>query len=521
MDTTQPSPAEMLSQQLLAARAYDESLRERAAGGDVIHIPETGRTISAAYEQLRNATEYSEEHLRMQRAIRRFYKRSFFLLKKRPQEISQELIVELSLAGYLKSDQFGTHAVQAITSLTDEQLHLYGRMREAHVPQGRAMDWTLGVMSVKTEQLLNPHSYHAVLISFVYNHFLQQFNKDQLAHTPAEYTAYETSLYVAVHRELIKSDIDTIRTDLLRSLDHNVDTQTYVAQNEYIQKLYTSSLTLRLRRIVSRNSAPFRILKAMVEENQGIATALTSPEQFLPMYSNQIEKEYAAIDRRLTNGVIRSVIFLLITKTIIGLGVEVPSDLALYGTVAILPLVINLLFPPLYMATMRLGVTMPTSKDASATQQYMSDLLYYGKVPLFRIREPKPFSFFRKIIYTLLFFVPFAAVLYLLQRLAFSPVQMVIFFIFFSTASFLGFRLSNMARELKLARRQSGILTIMQDFFYLPFIRLGQWLAGKYAKVNAINEFLDIAIELPLTSALRFTRLTLRFLNEKHEEFYY
>ena len=45
-----------------------------------VHVAGVGGTISTAYEQLRNAAEYTEEHLLLQRTIRRFYKRnlSFF-----------------------------------------------------------------------------------------------------------------------------------------------------------------------------------------------------------------------------------------------------------------------------------------------------------------------------------------------------------------------------------------------------------------------------------------------------------
>jgi hypothetical protein len=49
---------------------------------------------------------------------------------------------------------------------------------------------------------------------------------------------------------------------------------------------------------------------------------------------------------------------------------------------------------------------------------------------------------------------------------------------------------------------------------------VGQWLSSKYAKINAVAYFLDVAIELPLKTVLRLIRQWTRFLNEKHDEIY-
>jgi len=96
-------------------------------------------------------------------------------------------------------------------------------------------------------------------------------------------------------------------------------------------------------------------------------------------------------------------------------------------------------------------------------------------------------------------------------------VQAVIFFVFLSTASFLGFRLSTMVRELEVLS-STNTLSAIRDFFYLPFILVGQWLSSKYARINAVAFVLDIAIELPLKTVLRLIRQWARFINEKHDQ---
>ena len=77
-----------------------------------------------------------------------------------------------------------------------------------------------------------------------------------------------------------------------------------------------------------------------------------------------------------------------------------------------------------------------------------------------------------------------------------------------------------MIREVELLNKQQGMLSIIRDFFYLPFIAVGQWLSRKYARVNIVAFTLDMAIELPLKTILRLIRQWTRFLNEKHDEIY-
>ncbi len=53
-----------------------------------VHVAGVGKTLSTAYEQLRNAAEYTEEHLLLQRTIRRFFRRNLSFYDKKPLPIS-------------------------------------------------------------------------------------------------------------------------------------------------------------------------------------------------------------------------------------------------------------------------------------------------------------------------------------------------------------------------------------------------------------------------------------------------
>lgn len=514
---------ESLHQQLELARSYDAAVKKHNASGSPLDTPGTGKAISSAYEQLRNAAEYTEGRIILQRAIKRFYKRLLFVVKHRPDKVGQELINELILSGYLKEGQYSTETAKSISNLAVEYMEIYSRLRDAHISSNHAHEWVLSVLSVRTEDLLKPYAYNLALSTFAYEHFLDQLPKNRIVkHDKDAAEDYDISLYVAVHQALLKSSLDVVRTDLLRLFCSDIsDILVYAQWNERIDRLYLSPLTLRLKRLISKNGAPFRILRGLIDDTPNLPDLLYNQVDFMNAFGIQITKEYSRTDRRLNNGLFKSIAFIFITKTIIGIGIEVPFDVLAYGLVSVLPLTINLLFPPLYMASIRLGITMPSSTDARVTLHYIEELLYGDKPVALNLKErAKPYSALAKVASVFLFLIPLAITTYILQHLGFNPLQMLIFFIFFSTASFLGFRLSAIVRELKMSRPKTNLLTLTLDFFYLPFIQLGQWLAGKYARINIVGDFLDIVIELPLKTVLSTLRLWIRFLNEKYDELY-
>jgi hypothetical protein len=521
-----PSLLHMLQQQLEAARSHDASIKAQHKGGQLIHVPGTGKAISSAYEQLRNAAEYTEEHLLLQRAIKRFFNRNFsFFTKKHGNvgNVGEELIVELTQAGYLHNDEFGSETATRIRTLAEHYMQTYSQLRESHVPREDAIDWTLSLLSVEVEELLNPHSRFTAMAYSAYHHFLQIFPKEQFAIKEGEDEKFEISLYIAVHQALLKSDIAIVRHDLMRMYKqspHNMPA--FIQFNRSVNDLYMSKFTHRLKRAVSKYGAPLRIVKSMSDDRDDMADLLQDRERFLDAFDRQVQKEYKQVNSRLTKGIIKSIIFIFITKVIIGLGIEIPYDIWVVGHIALLPLAINLLFPPLYMASLKLGLKVPSLANAQALHDYIDKTLYANEAAITPSRRDviRTASGLSQLLYAILFFIPFVITLYVLTLLNFNIVQMGIFFAFLSTASFFGFRLSSMVRELEIMTHHANFLATIRDFFYLPFILVGQWLSSKYAKINAVGYILDIAIELPLKTVLRLIRQWTRFLNEKHEDLY-
>lgn len=516
----------ILQQQLKAAQDRNAATAAYNQQGELIKVPGIGKALSSAYEQLRNAAEYTEEHLLLQRAIRRYYYRGLSLFTKRSVSVTlgEELIVELTQAGYIQNNSYGTHVALQLQQMVESHMHSYQTMRDQRVSRDKAVDWTLDVLSVATEELLHPHYQLDAIASTAYQHYLQVIPKAAYVETAEDDANYQLCLYIATLSGLLKFDIASTRHHLLQMYQQSLsDLDQYISLNRQIDELYNAPLTQKLKRAIGRHGAPFRVLKSLASAHPTLHELLTDKDAFMQAYHQQVNKEYKDLKKRLNKGIIKSIIFILITKTIIGLGVEVPYDLIFIGSVAMLPLLINLLFPPLYMASLKLGLHMPSKANAEALGTYMEQLLYptdASHLPQHLPIGAKRMSGSTKVLYSILFLIPLSVMVYVLQLLHFNIVQGIIFFIFLSTASFLGFRLSRLIRELELVVKQQNLIANLRDFFYLPFILVGQWISAKYARVNAVAFFLDIAIELPMKSVMRLVRQWTRFLNEKHEELY-
>lgn len=524
MSSSDPEPLfRLLQNQLRAVQKHAQAVQKRNAEGTLIQIPRTGEKLASAYEQFRNAAEYTEEHLLLQRAIRRFYKRNIFVVRRRLDNIGEELVVELTHAGYLRNNSVSDETANAIRQCTKKYMGVYGELRQADVGREHATRWVLDIMSVETEEMLNPHGHLTALAYTAYEYYLRLFPRKKLSLTKGEAEQFEASLYVAIHLALLKSDSANIRQELMEMHKQDPhDTPLFIGFNQSLDTLLSDPFTLRLKRAVSRYGAPLRVLKEMTEGYPDMVDMLDNREAFMAAYDQQVSQEYRRVRQKLSRGITKSVAFLLITKVIVGIAIEIPYDILVLGHVAVVPLVINLLFPSLYIASLWFVIRPPTRANAAALKDSIDAILFSRKPPLYgKIRlGPRQISGLGRIAYGVLFMVPLITIIALLKALGFTFVQGLIFFVFMSTASFLGFRLSRIVRELEIVTKRDSFLESLGDFFYLPFIMIGQWLSSKYARVNAVAYFMDVTIELPLKTMLRLTRQWTRFLNERRDEIY-
>lgn len=496
--------------------------RDRLGGHQqTMHVVGAGGTITAAYEQLRNAAEYAEEHVLLQRAIRRFYRRLFLLRDKSRIETSgEELIVELTHAGYLSNDTVAEATVQEISVLAGSYYGAYEQLHhDKSVSYEQVERWTYQLLAVEVEWRLNDNSQLQVFTQFAHAYFSGTIDHQQLFGEKPENA--DVALYVAVHRALLKSDDASLRLGLIKRFRQSPSQlASYVEVNRHIDTILSSPVSEKLFRVVDRRGAPLRVLRHMIDDNPDFVALLPHRERLLLAFEKQVGSDYQSVYTRVNNGIIKSVVFLVITKFLIGIAVEVPYDYLVFDMVLWTPLLINLLFPPVYMLLLRATMRLPGGANTRRLVEQIDQTLYGGNQSKELVRRPsQKFGAGYNITYGVLFVAVFGGVAYLLWKVFnFDIVHLAIFFIFLSAASFLGFRLSRMIRELESIETHQNGVTLTRDFLYMPFVVVGRYISDKYSKINVVALALDMLIELPLKTILRLIRQWAAFISAKKDQ---
>lgn len=511
-----------LEQYILHARQQSAARFADGKSSDKVHVAGAGGVLTAAYEQLRNAAEYSEEHVLLQRAIRRFYRRLFLSRStSRIEGSGEELVIELTQAGYLPNDSINESTITNINQLAKTYFEAYAQLeKESRLARDKLDDWTIDVLAVEVEQLLNDVNLKMAFAQFAYDYFQSSVDVPALfdGETPAD---SEAALYVAVHMALLKSDQATIRLALLQRYQQSpVQLTSYILFNEEIDKLFDSSTTDRLYRLVDRRGAPLRVLRHLLDSDEDGSLNLSNQDAFMQRYEAQIRSDYESINKHINRGIIKSVVFLIVTKVIIGLAIEVPYDYIVHDKIIWMPLLINLFFPPIYMILLRSTLLLPPTTNTRRLTNQIQNILYgtEGR-QLIRHKPQLSFGATYNIAYAGAFLLVFGGVAWLLWSVfSFELLHLFIFFVFLSTASFLGFRLSRLIREIETIDSEQNSLTITRDFLYMPFVVVGRWISEKYARVNVVAMALDMMIELPLKTILRLIRQWGAFISSKKDE---
>lgn len=487
---------------------------------DFLHIQTTGASLTELYESLRNASQNAEENLQLAHAIHRYIERFFTSdnppLIKRSGEI---LITELTMAGYLANDSIKLSLVDHITSLLRQGVTLRNRLKKNY-NRTQIDRWVIQPMAARIESLLRDHSKDQALANLAFNYFLLAIDIERVTQAERPST-YEATLYMAVQKALLGSDEASIRLNLMdRYGVVAAQYANYAHFNAQIDEAMDSKLLDTLVRIVNRHGAVFRIIGDAIRNDDAFGQHLATEKTFLGPFDAAIQEAYKQANRNVNRGIIRSVIFLIITKFIIGIAAEVPYDLLIHGRVMWLPLAVNLLLPPIYMIVLRLTLVMPDSRNTRALNREASRILYQPlpKRP-FITGYKHNFNKIYNFLYIVLIAAVFCGVGWLLVRFAhFEWIHLLIFFIFISTASYLGFRLSRQIRKIEVGDEAQTTASILRDFIYMPFVAVGQKISETYSKINIVSRAMDMFIELPMRTIIGFLRRWGSFMSTKRDD---
>ncbi|MDO8594111.1 MAG: hypothetical protein Q7R93_01165 [bacterium] len=496
------------------------SVEETQEQGPYISVEQLTGRFGAMYEKLRSLVDYKDYHVIRRSAIKRIVKRRLYL--ERAANIGIALLRELVSSGYLPNNKVPEAKAAVIESITRK----WAFLKREGLPVSLSLDFT----AIEIESFLYPDTltdhvtrsfFRATRTSVVYQGFKQT---DNLLVT-----------YAACRRSLLGED----QTALLYALvAQAVPEITPSSQTDGVLTLLAPQVLRALKRAEAiaadplvwkvssrlKNTALFHaiLLEILRSHGKGAPIVFEDEQQLKELARSIIEKKQRQ-QRRLTRvSGERAVIYLLLTKIILGMALEWPYEHFIIGVENYVALGTNALFHPILLYLM-VTFIQGDKKSIERVVEGVSDLVRGKEVKQIFIRPPvNPVTFFFVVcFYVFLFAATFGAILSgLITLLHFNVVSIILFFVFLTLVSYFGLRIRGTARRWEPAIEKPGTLGLVWNLFAFPIVQTGRWVSVRFAAVNVFVLFLDFLVEVPFKAFLGILDASLAFIKEHRVETY-
>lgn len=494
--------------------------------GQTVSVTQVASSVGEMYERLRNVIDYKDEHLLRRNAIERILKRKFLFIHS--DNSGEGLIKELVWARYLKNDSVDLKTVKHVADIIAKYAKL-SEVQVESVSSEEIKDWIVGVMSAEIDETLVSQTVEEAL-----NRAMFRFMEAKLKLQEGLLTKdREVQVFLGVRRSLFKEDFPTMRYHLLLTYvtEWTMASDSIVKKlAENFSKLYHeiesqihNPINTRLAKFLQPFTPPFLILKDLIEKSDNLEGLLNDPDEFEYSIEKICEKRYISVRGKLGRSIFRTTIYIFLTKMLLAYLLEMPADLYLYGKVHLLPLGINVVFPPVLMYAIGSSIKAPGRENTKRIKDLIFEIVYDTSsssvlVPeRFEVKNPRLGKFFA-FIYLITFAVSFGVMIYFLDRFKFGIVSGGLFLFFLSVVSFFAYRIRLNAREYMAIGQSHGLVAGLIDIFAVPFLQMGHWISSRFAKINIFLFMFDFIIEAPFKAFVEVAEEWIWFLKQKKEE---
>jgi len=482
------------------------------------------------YEKLRTAVDYQEDHLIFKNAVERIIKRKFALsFSVSAESLYNDLIDELAWADHINPDSIKTEDVHKIKHIIHRYIVLLHSVKPSVFKQYDNQKIIISWLAAEIDEMLYNHKPQELLVDFAYDAL-----KDNLRSSTPQFFHKESELQLklALKTLIYKPDFAYIQFWVAKKIypkfnDFTLEEAKNIGAHfdEFlfqIDKVFNSPFRKEYLVYAKKNIAPFLLIKELPHYQNSLEVYRNQPQilhvWLMDIYDSALVKTRDKVWR----GTIRALIFILITKISLALLIEVPYDKMFQGGVEYFPLMINILVPPALMFLSGISIVKPSAKNRQITANMINNLIFYRKL------DDKPFfinphrksglELFFDGLYFLLNLAILIAVVYLLVRIGFNVLSIILFFFFVSAVSFFSFRIRNIALELSVHRSRDNFFISTIEFLFLPFVLIGKLLSAAVSKYNPLIITLDFLIEAPLKTIIRIINFWLKFVRQKKED---
>lgn len=517
---------------------FEASHSARKGVESTMKVSQVLGSLARLYERIRTTVEYKGEAVLRRNAIERILKRLVWEKESlRPnidtKKLAETLIRELIWARYLPKDGVRKSSIDDVRAVIEKYLYLLENLDTLteDITPSKARIWIWGVASSEIEDLLDP-SGRELFIKLMYDWFNSNFEWKE---TEIDEHEKNVQVYLAIHRAYTKSDDPIMRYHLLLREYPDWAEAEKVQVNEFIvrfPKLYNEIEKhlnfpgrLTLYRRVQKHVAFFEIFRSVAEEEKlGMRALLEDEKKFSEKVREVCQTKYKNIKDKVKTGIIRSIIYIFLTKVVFALFLEVPYEVYRYGDVRYLPLSINIVFPPFMMFLIGMSISTPGEKNTLLIISRLESMVYGEGEPtkeafsIARSRGRSTLVSFFGLLYAILFLLVFGGISYLLFQINFTIFGVLVFFVFLSLVLLFAFRVRYNAKQLKAESEEEDIFGHFFSYLTLPFLNLGFYLSKGLSRLNFLTIILDFLIEAPLKNIIEIFEEWTSFLREKKEE---
>lgn len=520
--------------QLIAAHSHDQKRTGHNGSLPQLSVSKTASAMAKIYEVIRNTLEYEEDHLLRKRAIKRILMRMAILKRDTTPELARDVVRELIWANYVA----GYPIPETLPKLVEASLAKYRRLvvtyihTYGHRPDRDIARFIYALMAVEVERILVPHSAQDMLAAAEYSFLLPMklFGDIGLGEKDIP-----VQTYISTHRALLKSDDDIIGYYLF----HNAmphwgnppeDYYPHVARNLEkvvgdIKRQLNVRINPKLTNEVVRQSIPFKIIDKIIAESPGGAeSVLTDSGSLEDKIEEVANSEYKRIKGKLNGTIIKSIIYLFITKVIFALLVEVPYEHVVIGHINYFAIAVNVIFPPIMLFIIASTFSIPTKSNTAKLKEMINSILDPSGVDMsaFKKNYAEIDSLILKVAFKMLntisFFAVFGLIILVLYLAGFTIVGIGVFLMFLTIILFVALRLRKTATEIVVVPRSRSVFSPILDLVSVPLLRIGRGLSDTVAQLNIFIIFFDVLIEAPFKSVIKLIDEWTAYLRDRRDE---
>ncbi|MBI2033228.1 MAG: hypothetical protein HYT10_02065 [Candidatus Levybacteria bacterium] len=519
----QPVSLSPLAESLIRAFEINKSILE----GKRISVNPFVATVASWYEKIRNAMDYREDEVILRAAIERILKRRL-LFGGNPENVAEPLVRELVWARYFADET----VPEAIVEKVKKRISLFLVLREKllaskFLKESAVNEWIYQLLSADLERLLYPNKELEIMSNFMY-----QVMRNMVHIEDDTEQTRDVQVFIAVRRAFAREDIAFLRFHLFSQLfgtltQENLDAIVAAFQKGYEEIHYQLSYPRKdtIYNYMKKKAAVFFILDELLRTHKkGIRELLSEKDEFKKIIFTICDTKYNTIASKVQRAIIRSAIFIILTKAIFAFAVEGTLENVFYGEIIWGSMVINILIPPLLMIVVGVMIRPPKQSNSEKILTYISTVLTeedpqigshlsIRKVPL---RSRPVLNGVFTLLWMGAFLVAFGSIIYFLTKLNFPPINQIIFIFFLAIVSFLSYRISLIPLTYKVEDKP-GLITPLVDFLFLPIIRVGRNLTEGISQINIFLFLFDFIIETPFKGFFGFIEQWFLFLHAKRE----